>query len=144
MPATRTFSLGRDTSLVVISPLGTELSIPYVTQFDAKQETHRVTIRPLNGPPQAVDIPDGWNISIHVERASSAVDDLFAAIELGYWAGGIIGTGEVYVYISEPDGSTSTWLYSGVTMKLTDAGTFKIDSAVTQTIDAYAVSRKRV
>lgn len=138
------FNLGRDVSLVVISPLGGTLPLSIVMSFDAKQETHAIRVRPLNGPTQAADLPDGWNGSIKLDRGSSAVDDLFSQIELGYWAGGNIATGEIYQYVSEVDGSTSTYLFGGVTMKLDDAGSWKADSTVTQSISFYASTRKRV
>lgn len=142
--ATQLFNLGRDVSLVVISPMGGEVQLSIVMGFDAKQETHAIRVRPLNGPTQAADLPDGWNGSIKLDRGSSAVDDLFSQIELGYWAGGNIGTGEVYQYVNEVDGSVSTYLFGGVTMKLSDSGSWKADSTVTQSIDFYASTRKRV
>lgn len=138
---TNTFNLGKDCQLVLIGPYGTvQLSI--VTGFSSRQTVKTVHVDPLNGPPIEARPPAGWTGSFTVERGSSAVDDLIATIEQGFWAGGILGTGQVYQYIAETDGSTSTYLYSGVSMSLSNAGDWQTDSSVKQTLEFFASTRR--
>lgn len=141
---TNTFSIGLDCQLVVIAPTGQELQLSIVTGFDAKQDVKSVRVQPLNGPPQGANLPGGWNGTFHLARGSSAVDDLFSQMEQGYWAGGIVGTGEIYQYVTETNGSQSTYLFSGVTMHLSEAGSWKQDAEVAETIEFFASTRKRV
>jgi len=50
----------------------------------------------------------------------------------------------LYQYVNEPDGSTSTYQFNGAVFKLTSAGQYKGDAAVTQRLDFYASGRVRV
>jgi len=67
-----------------------------------------------------------------------------AQIELAYLAGQAIAPGTLYQYVSEVDGSTSTYQYEGVVFKLTSAGMFRGDMPVAQKLDFFASTRKRV
>lgn len=79
-----------------------------------------------------------------MDRGSSAVDDFIAQIEQAYLAGQSISAGTLYQYVNEPDGSISTYQFNGVVFKLTSAGVYKGDAAVTQKLDFYASARVRV
>jgi len=142
--ATNTFNLGKDCTLVVIAPTGQRLDLSIVTGFDAKQEVHKLRVKPLNGPPQGADLPNGWDGTFTIERGSSAADDLFSTVETGYWAGGVMGVGQIFQYITEVSGSQSCYQFSGVTMSLSDAGNWQADSAVKQTVSFFASTRKRL
>ena len=50
----------------------------------------------------------------------------------------------MYVYIQETNGSTSTWHYTEVSLKLDDAGSWKGDAFVSQKISFTAARRKPV
>lgn len=141
---TNTFNIGRDTSLVLIAPTGARVDLSLVTGFQAKQNVHSLRVRPLTGPTQGADIPDGWDGSFEIERGSSTADDLFAQIESGFWATGTLGIGQIFQYVNEVNGSTSTYQYDGVTMHLSNAGDWKSDATVKETIAFFASTRKRV
>lgn len=141
---TNTFNLGKDCSLVVIAPTGQRIDLSIVMDFDAKQQVHQIRIDPLNGPPQGVDVPRGWNGTFGIERATSAADDLFSTLEQGFWAGGVLGNGQIFQYVQEVNGSTSTYQFDGVAMHLSEAGNYKADNSVKQTISFFASTRKRV
>ncbi len=141
MPAQ--FNIGRDVSVVLIGPLG-RVDLKNVVGFDEKQTTHKVKSRPLAGPPMQADIPDGWSGTIHVERASSVADDALSAAEASFWAGGVLGAWQVYRFVNEVDGSSSTYRYDGCAVSLTDAGTWSADAVVKQTIAFEASTRTRV
>lgn len=138
---TNTFNLGKDTSVVLISPTGATIDLSIVDSFDAKQQVHSVRIRPLNGPTQGADLPDGWNFTITVERANQALDVLISELEAGYWSGGVFGTGQCFQYINELDGSESIYSFNNVTLHLSDAGSWKADSSVKQSISGFASTR---
>ena len=139
---TSTFNLGKDCTLVLIAPTGQQLDLSIVTGFDAKQQVHKLRIKPLNGPPQGADLPDGWEGSVSIERGSNAADNLFSTLESGYWAGGVMGTGQIFQYITEVNGSQSVYQFNNVTMSLSDSGHWQPDSAVKQTISFFASTRK--
>jgi hypothetical protein len=61
-----------------------------------------------------------------------------------YWSGQRLPVGQIYQYISEPDGSTTTWLYDNVTLNLTNAGSWSQDSTVKQMIPWKASRRRKV
>jgi hypothetical protein len=142
--ATSLFSLGKDCTLVLIAPTGARVDLSIVTAFDSKQTVKTIHVDPLNGPPQEAHLPAGWNGTFTIDRASSAAEDLFTQIEQNYWAGGNFGWGQIYQYITERDGSQSTYLYSGVTLYLSESGSWHANDSVKQTITFFASTRKRV
>lgn len=139
-----TFNLGKNCQVVLIAPSGAQVNLGIVEGFEAKQTAHNLTVRPLNGPPQFMMLPDGWTGSFMIERANSAADDLLSSIEQGYWATGVIGYGQVFQYVLELDGSTSTYQFDGVALHLSEAGNWKADASVKQTVSFTASTRKRV
>lgn len=140
---TASFNIGRDCKVVLVyNSLTINLSL--VTGFDAKQKTKNLMVDPLNGPPIGADVPGGWDFSFEVERGNSAIDDLISGIEIGYWAGSILTTGQVFQYVEETDGSTSTYQFDGATLRLSNAGMWKQDATVKQTLEGFASTRRRI
>ena len=138
-----TFSVGSDCQLVVMGPFG-RVDLSHVTGFEANQLTLPVRIDRLDGVQLGAELPKGWSGSFALDRGTSAADDFIAAIEQAYLAGQTIGAGTLYQYVNEPDGSTSTYQFTGAVFKLTSAGSYKGDAAVAQKLDFFASSRKRV
>jgi hypothetical protein len=52
--------------------------------------------------------------------------------------------GTLYQYVTETDGSTSTYQYDSVVFKLTNAGHRKGDASVKQKLEFFASRRKRI
>src|SRR3954467_15304539 len=50
--------------------------------------------------------------------------------------------GTMYQYVTETDGSTSTYQYDGVIFRFSNAGTWKGDSSVKQKLEFFAVRRR--
>src|ERR1700712_2885024 len=121
---TNAFSLGRDTQLVVIAPSG-RIDLTHVTGFDSRQVTHPIRIDRLDGTQMAAELPKGWEGSFDLERGSSAVDDFIATTEQSYYNGGQLLTSTLYQYVTEADGSTSTYQYGGTVFKLSSAGAWR-------------------
>ncbi len=138
-----TFSVGSDCQLVVMGPFG-RVDLAHVTSFEAQQVTMPVRVDRLDGVQLGAELPKGWNGVFLLDRGSSAADDFIAVIEQAYFAGRPIGAGTLYQYVNEPDGSTSTFQFSGVVFKLSSAGAYKGDAAVAQKLEFYASSRQRV
>src|SRR5271165_2421988 len=135
------FSVGRDTQLVVITPSGT-MSLTHVTAFDSRQVTQSVRVNRLDGYQMGMELPKGWEGSFELERGDSAVEDFIATTEQNFFNGSISVTSSMYQYVSEVDGSTSTYQYDSVVFRLSNAGTWKGDAAVKQKLEFFA-SRRR-
>jgi hypothetical protein len=137
------FSIGRDTQLVVIGPMG-RIDLTHVTSFDSRQITHSVRVDRLDGTHMGTELPKGWEGSFELERGSSVVDDFIAAAEQQYFNGSGVPPGTMYQYVTETDGSTSTYQYDNVIFRLSNAGTWKGDSSVKQKLEFFAVRRRRI
>jgi hypothetical protein len=137
------FSVGRDTQLVVLGPAG-RIDLTHVTGFEARQLTHSLRVDRLDGTQMAAELPKGWEGAFEIERGDSAVDDFIASAEQQFYNGNMVPSGTMYQYVSETDGSTSTYLFDGVTFKLTSAGQWKGDSGVKQKLEFFATRRRRI
>lgn len=138
-----TFSVGSDCQIVVIGSFG-RVDLSHVTGFEARQITAALRVDRLDGVQLGAELPKGWSGSFLLDRGSSNADDFIVQMEQAYLAGQSIGAGTLYQYVNEPNGSTSTYQFNGVVFKLTSAGVYKGDAAVTQRLDFYASSRARV
>jgi hypothetical protein len=138
-----TFSIGSDCQIVVLGPFG-RVDLAHVTGFEANQVTMAVRVDRLDGVQLGAELPKGWSGNFTLDRGSPAADDFIAQIEAAYLAGQSIAAGTLYQYVNEPDGSTSTYQFSGVVFKLTSAGAYKGDAPVAQKLSFYASSRVSV
>jgi hypothetical protein len=138
-----TFSVGSDCQIVVIGSFG-RVDLAHVTGFEARQITAALRVDRLDGVQLGAELPKGWSGSFLLDRGSSNADDFIVQMEQAYLVGQSIGAGTLYQYVNEPNGSTSTYQFNGVVFKLTSAGMYKGDAAVTQRLDFYASSRARV
>ena len=137
------FSIGRDTQLVVIGPTG-RIDLSFVTVFESRQLTQSVRVDRLDGNQMGTELPKGWEGSFEFERGDSTVDDFIAAAEQQYFNGDSVPGGTMYQYVTETDGSTSTYQYDGVVFKLSNAGIWKGDSSVKQKLEFFAARRQRI
>ena len=148
MPA-NTFSTGRDCQLVVIGPAangraGARVDLSHVTGFETKQMTHAVRIDRLDGVHLAAELPKGWEGHFDLERGSPAADDFIAEIEQAWHVDGVMQGATLFQYISESNGSVSTYQFEGAVFKMTSAGAWKGDQAVKQRLEFFASRRKRI
>ena len=98
----------------------------------------------VNSTPVEFTTPSGWGGEFTIDRGNSAVDDLVAAIESAFWSAGTIGSGTIYQYVTEPDGSLSTYEFSGVSLVLSNAGNYQADVIVRQKIGFFASQRVKL
>ncbi len=149
MPA-NSFSTGRDCQLVVIGPAsatgqaGARVDLSHVTGFESRQLTHPIRIDRLDGVHIAAELPKGWEGHFELERGSAAADNFIDGLEQAWHNGGLLEGGTLYQYVTEADGSTSTYQFDGAVFKMTNAGQWKGDAAVRQRLDFFASRRKRI
>ncbi len=137
------FSIGRDTQLILMGPNG-RVDLSHVTGFESKQITSAVRVSRLDGTQLAAELPRGWEGSFEVERGTSALDDFISVVEQSFYSGGGAPSGTMYQYITEVDGSVSTYQFDGVVFKLASAGSWKGDSSVKQKLEFYATRKRRI
>lgn len=137
------FSVGRDTQLVVIGPSG-RIDLAHVTAFDSRQVTQSVRVNRLDGNQIGLELPKGWEGSFELERGDSVVEDFIATTEQSYFNGSVSSSSSMYQYVSEVDGSTSTYQYDLVVFRLTNAGQWRGDAAVKQKLEFFSSRRKRI
>lgn len=138
-----TFSIGRDTQLVIMGPNG-RLDISHVVGFEARQITTPVRVSRIDGTQLGTELPKGWEGTFEVERGTSVLDDFIASLEQSYYSGQVVQPGTMYQYITESDGSISTYQFNGVVFKLASAGAWKGDAAVRQKLEFFATQRQRI
>jgi hypothetical protein len=138
-----TFSIGRDTQLVVMGPSG-RVDISHVTGFESRQLTAPIRVNRLDGRQLGAELPKGWEGSFEVERGTSALDDFISSIEQGFYNGAGNQSGTIYQYVTETDGSVSTYQFDGVVFKLVSAGVWKGDASVKQKLEFFATRKKRI
>jgi hypothetical protein len=137
------FSIGRDCQLVVMGPSG-RVDLSHVTGFESRQVTASVRVDRIDGVQLAAELPKGWEGAFELERGSSAADDFIAAVEQSFYAQGSMPSGTLYQYVTETDGSTSTYQYDGAVFKLAQAGQWRGDASVKQRLEFFAGRRTRV
>ena len=149
MPA-NTFSTGRDCQLVVIGPAGangqagSRVDLTHVTGFESRQKTHSIRIDRLDGAHMAAELPKGWEGHFELERGSPVADDFIAGLEQAWHAQGQLLGGTLFQYVSETDGSLSTYQYEGAVFRMANSGQWKGDAAVKQRLEFFASRRKRI
>ena len=137
---TAPFSIGRNTR-VVFRWNGTRVELPSVTSFTSRQATVALNSAPLNSQPETFQVPNGWTGTVQCQRTNDNLDVLIADTEAAFWSAGTITNGTLYQYITEPDGSTTTWQYTNVSIVLDAAGSWSNDSMVMQSFN-FTASQK--
>ena len=139
------FQVGRDISVVLVAPNGTQCDLTGVTDVKWTARYAKVMHEPINTPTQERHLPTGHDFVLTLDRRSNANDVLFNQIEAGYWAGGYPnGTqngGQIFVYTTEMDGSTTTEMGTNVSLSMPDRGNAKQTSAIQQTIEGFASTK---
>jgi hypothetical protein len=132
-----TFSVGKDLQLVLVGPNG-PITVPQVTGFDPKPQYEVAKSKVLDGPTRQFSLPDGHKLGIKFDREDSAVDDFAAAMEEAYWQpGGFVPLFTLYAYVTERNGSTSTYEWAEATFEY-QPGDWKSGSPVAGSLDGFA------
>ncbi len=137
------FSVGRDCQVVVLGAYG-RVDLEHVTGFEARQATASVRVDRIDGTTLGAELPKGWDGTFELERGNSAAEDLIAQLEADFFAGNNPAAGTLYQYITEVDGSTSTYQFNNVVFKLANAGMWRGDASVKQRLEFFGSTRVRV
>lgn len=136
------YSVGKDVVITLNMPSG--ILRVNLTMFDAKPVFLDLKSRPLNSPPVHMNIPDGWKGSAKVDRQDASLDDFTAQAEAAYWAGQNVLKGSITQTVTEPDGSTSRYRFTNVSLKITDPGSWSAEKLVDQSLEFEASRRIKV
>lgn len=137
------YSVGRDISLDIIGPTG-PLRFSLITNFTSKPDTTDIKIKGLDGITRHARFPDGWSGSFDITRADSTLDDYFSQVEANYYAGLNERPLTITETISEASGAVTQYRYTGVLLKLDDAGSWSGDQVVKQKVSFMADTRVKV
>ena len=143
MPANG-YSVGRDVTLDIVDPLRGILRFSIKTGWSSEPMYTELTSKGLDGTNRFADIPEGWTLKFDLDRGDAAVDSYFAAQEALYFAGGVVPYVSVTETIVNPDGTLSQFRYTGIAMRITNAGSWKSDAKVEQSISGRAQRRLQV
>lgn len=133
-------SIGRSTR-IVFRWNGQTVTLPDVVSFTSRQDTVPLRTSPLNKQPETFQVPNGWTGTVQCQRSNDNLDSLIASIEAAFWSAGTITNGALYQYITEPDGSQTTWHYTNVSIVLGEAGNWSNDAMVMQSF-SFTASQK--
>ncbi|WP_051949297.1 hypothetical protein [Methylosinus sp. PW1] len=139
------FSTGVDTSLIVADPLtGLPLRFGNLTDFDAKPQFDTIESYGIDGLSRTADMPKNHKLSFTVDRDSPNFERWVAAREESYFRGIPPKNITITQIIREPDGSISTYLYTGVAVKPTDFGAWSGAKKVTMKWEGTATRKRRL
>jgi hypothetical protein len=138
------FTVGRDVTLNIFGSNGGVTNFQTITGFMKKQETVHVQSKGMDGVIRHLELPDGWSGTMTFDRSSSAVDDYFAQLESNYYGGLNIAAAQITETITEVNGATTQYRYTGVMMKLDDAGRSAGENLVSQSVSWVASKRLKI
>jgi len=139
------FSLGHDVQVTIYDASTQSIvQFPAQTGWQANPIYKNLKSGPLNGPPIFAEVPDGWRGSFDFDRTNNSIDIYFANFEAAYYNGGNPLDGSITETIQEADGTTTQFVYEGVSMRLANSGQWRASEKVTQRIDWSASQRKQV
>jgi len=137
------FSIGRDVTLNIVTGSG-PLSLNLITGFQSKQDTVEEKIKGLDGVTRHVRFFDAWSGRFTLERQDSTLDDYFSQLEANFYAGLNEQPATLTETITEVNGSVSQYRYLGVLLKYDDAGEYRGDTSVKQTMSFIASRRVKI
>ncbi|MDR6511462.1 hypothetical protein J2792_002334 [Novosphingobium capsulatum] len=134
------YTIGRDVSVVVTLPNGTNLPLGKVTSFESKPDTTKTKVKGLDGVVDNLRFWEGWTGTIKTERRNADLDNYFAGLEAAYWAGQSEDYCTIQETIAENNGTVTQFRYERVIFDY-DAGTYESDKTVSQTLSFTAAKR---
>lgn len=143
---TNLFSVGRDCTVVLTHPLapnGGRLDLQHVTGFSANPEYTSPSVKRLDGIRLDQNLPNGWSGEFDLDRGNQQADLLADAIETSYFSGAPRLYGTLTQYIQEQDGSTTTFQFDNVSLKITQ-GSWRDDQVVKSKVMFQASRRRKV
>lgn len=140
-----TFNLGRDgAKITIVDSVNGNVTLSGMVEFGAKSRAKEAESEGIDGITKFRNAPAGWEGDFKFDREDASVDVYFDAWETSFYAG--LPPPEVVITqtVNETDGSRTKWQYQGVTLKLSDGGTWKGLDKVSQSIGWKASRRIRL
>jgi hypothetical protein len=135
-------TLGSDLgSLTITLPDGQILPVPreYLISFEWKQDTQTVKKSIIDNRNLEYIFPGGYDGSIQLLRFSDQIERFFIQMHQDIANSKVVTGFSLLRTLSEPNGSISQIQFTGVTLKLDDAGTMKGQDVTEQKISWHAV-----
>ncbi|MBM2884100.1 hypothetical protein JFK97_06820 [Chromobacterium phragmitis] len=117
-----------------------------VASFHPKPKYDSISVTPLNSEHEEWVAPRGWEFEIEVIRTDATVEAFFAQWEADYYNGAPTLTQPTTITETnkETDGSTTTFKYPNVSLKLTDPGKRENGKPVIMNISGTAKRRLKL
>ena len=142
MSGQNSFNVGRDGSqLTIIDSIAGKVTFNGMIEFGAKPRTKELESEGINGVTTFRNLPNGHEGDFSFDRQDSSIEAYFATLEANFYAGLPPPTAIITQTINELSGSVSQYQYTGVALKLSDAGTWKGLDKVSQKV-AFRASKK--
>lgn len=107
-------------------------------------QVNQIDVTKITGETDTLMIPKNWEGTIEAERQDSTLDSWWAQWESDYFAGINRAAGTITETITESDGGTSVYRYTGVQFNFTDPGKKQGDQTVRQTFTFTSKRRLQV
>ena len=137
------FTVGRDVTLTLVTPSG-PLNLSLITGFQSKQEIVEEKIKGLDGVTRFLRFFDAWSGTFTLDRQDSTLDDYFSQLEANFYAGLSEQPTSLTETIQEVSGALSQYRYIGVLLKYDDAGEYRGDQSVKQSLSFTASRRVKI
>jgi hypothetical protein len=138
------FTTGRDITITFVTPQVGALSLNLITGWHAKQASDTQSPKGIDSLIRHVRFFQGWGGGFSIERRDSTLDDYFALLEQQYWQGISEQAAFMNVTIAEAAGNLTQWQFTNVLASYDDAGEYKGDSTVKQTMSFLASQRIKI
>lgn len=135
------FNIGRDVAIDFVDPELGPQRWSIKTGWEATPQFDQVSSKALDGVPRQDSIPNGWRLSIDMDRASGGMDAYVARREAAYFNGQIVPLITVTETIQEVGGSVSVYRYTGCSV-MPGATTWRGNDATKQRMELFA--RRRI
>lgn len=124
--ADNSFNIGRDGSQITIfDSFGGQVTFNGTISFDSKARTKELESEPINGNTIFRNVPNGHEGTFEFDRQDASIESYFTQWESNFFAGLPPPTAVITQTITEIDTSVTQFQYTGVVLKLNDAGAWK-------------------
>ena len=109
-----------------------------IQSVDIKAQKHDLKNMPYNASPKYDYIPDGYRVTFQITRTNAQLEQIAAQRELKFNAGQTIPAGYLQKTVTNVDGSTSIFQYTGFVIFLGDHGAVSREKLVTLNVEGMA------
>jgi hypothetical protein len=134
MAGTNQFNIGRDTQLTILGAAGV-MNFNIITEFDHKPQYKKLESDALDGTMRYRNLSMGHKGSFKLDRSDANVTDYFVQQEANFFAG--LNPDQVVITqtVTEANGGVTQYQWTGVTLQLEDAGSWKGLDKINQVIN---------